>query len=162
MGNLRDPRALALEDRLDALRRYVATADRLPGGFYLARENLARFADASLEVGVVEQLATAPRGEGFLYLLRIAAAGRYGTALPIALQLASDPFTPTDVKLNATEALVACGGDAELADCVECLTQWGPPTFASHIHRFESDREDDVRHRLARHAYQRCDVEHAG
>lgn len=148
-----DPRALALEDRLEALRHYVATADRLPGGFYLARENLPRFADACLEAGVVEQLATAPRGEGFVDLLRIAAAGRYGSASPLALQLASDPFTPTDVKLNAMVALVACGDDVELADCVDCLIRWGPPIFPSTIHRFESEREDDVRHRLARHAY---------
>jgi len=148
-----DPRALALEDKLDALRRYVATADGLPADFYLARENLPRFADASLEAGVVEQLATAPRGEGFLDLLRLAAAGRYASAAPIALQLASDPFVPSEVKINAMVALVACGSDADLAACAACLIRWGPPTFASSVHRFENGREDDLRHRLARHAY---------
>lgn len=148
-----DPRALAVEDRAQALGRYVATADRLPGDFYLARNDLPRFAEPSLEHDVVRLLETAPRGEGFNDLLRIAAAGRYRTAAPIALQLAQDPFTPTGTRVTAMVALVACGDTADLATCVRCMLAWGAPTFPSTAHKFESEREDDARHRLARHAY---------
>jgi hypothetical protein len=33
------------------------------------------------------------------------------------------------------------------------MIAWGAPQFASGVHRFESEREDDARHRLVRHAY---------
>lgn len=148
-----DPRALAPEDRIDALERHVAAADALPGGFYFELGALRRFADRGIGRDVARLLAGGARGDGLLHLLQIARAGRYPATAPAVLQLASDPFTPSDVRIYAMAALVECGSDEDLRACAECMLAWGPPIMPPGTHRFEREREDDARHRLVRHAY---------
>ena len=148
-----DPRALAPEDRIEALERHVAAADVLPGGFYFEPAALRRFAEPGLGRDVARLLEGGARGEGLLHLLQIARAGRYPAAAPAALQLASDPFTPSDVRIYAMAALVECGSNEDLRACADCMLAWGPPTMPPGAHRFEREREDDARHRLVRHAY---------
>jgi len=149
-----DPRALALEDRVAALERHVAGADAtLPGNFLFLEADLRRFAVPDMETAVVRLLAGAVGGEGQFHLLQIVAAGRYRAAAPAMLQLCGDPQTPTGLRVYAMAALVACGTPAQLAECTLCLLAWGAPLFSADVHRFAREREDDVRHRLARHAY---------
>lgn len=149
-----DSQALALEDRVAALERHVAGAETLlPGNFHFQQADLRRFAEPDLETAVVGLLNTVQRGEGHFHLLQIAAAGRYPAAAPIMLQLCGDPYTPTAVRAYAMSALVACGTRGQLAECTRCLLAWGAPQFPASSHRFEREREDDVRHRLARHSY---------
>ncbi len=149
-----DPRALALEDRVAALERHVAGADaRLPGNFHFLEADLRRFAVPDLEAAVVRLLGDVGGGEGRFHLLQIVAAGRYAAAAPAVLQLCEDPQTPTGIRVYAMAALVACGTPGQLAECTRCLLAWGAPVFPVDAHRFAREREDDVRHRLARHAY---------
>lgn len=148
-----DPRALAPEDRIDALERHVAAADALPGGFYFELAALRRFAEPGLGWDVARLLEGGACGEGLLHLLQIARAGGYPSAAPAALQLAGDPFTPSDVRIYAMAALVECGSNEDLGACADCMLAWGPPTMPPGAHRFEREREDDARHRLVRHAY---------
>lgn len=148
-----DPRALAAEDCVSALESHLQRVEHLAGGFYFSRPDLRRFAVPELERDVVRLLGMTPTGEGRLHLLQLIRAGRYKSAVENLVQLASDPFTPTDVRIYAMSALVECGQPSELAQCGQTLLAWGAPHYPSDRNKFAREREDDARHRLVRHGY---------
>lgn len=142
-----DPQALAVGDRIEALNRHVTeTHKNLPGSFYFPNSALARFADAELE-SVVVDLLTAPAlaREAKIHLLQIVRQGKYASAADWLSHVCGDGFTPSEIKIYAVRALVACGSEIHLQQTCEAMLAWGAPHFGTKHSDHLSQREDDAR-----------------
>lgn len=150
-----DPRALAVGDRIAALEQHVSQTHRnLPGGFYFPNAALARFADADLESTVVHLLTSVPVArEAKLHLLQIVRMGKYASAADWLEQVCGDAFTPTEIRVYAIRALIACGTADHLRRTCETMLAWGAPQFGKDHSNHHSQREDDARIHLIGAAY---------
>lgn len=150
-----DPRALAVGDRIAALEQHVSQTHRnLPGSFYFPNAALARFADADLESTAVHLLTSVPVArEAKLHLLQIVRMGKYASAADWLEQVCGDAFTPTEIRVYAVRALIACGTGDHLRRTCETMLAWGAPQFGKDHSDHHSQREDDARIQLIGAAY---------
>jgi hypothetical protein len=148
-----DPRAIAIGDRAKALERHALhTCGDLPGGFFFPNEALARFAEPELEVAAVALARTTPPSEAKLHLLQVLRMGRYTSAADWLEHLCGDGFTPSEIRIYAMRALIACGTPAHLRRVADALLLWGRPLFPPRAD-IELQREDDARIQLIGAAY---------
>ncbi|MGV7120316.1 hypothetical protein [Sphingopyxis sp. 550A] len=149
-----DPRALATGDLISALERHVGETHRnLDPGFYFESAAIARFAEPELEPTVVALAQATKVAETRIHLLQMIRMGRYRSAADWVEHICGDGFTPTDVRLYAIRALIACGTGAHLRRLADTLLTWGAPLAAGRHADFSQRREDDIRIQLIGAAY---------
>lgn len=149
-----DPRAIAIGDRISALRRHVTdTHEHLPGSFYFPNEALRRFAEPALEPEVVALLEASQQNEGQIHLLQMARMGKFAGAADFAEQLTANAATPAEYRIYAVRALAACGTAAHLRRAAEALASRDAPSATGRMSDIVHRREDDVRVQLAVAAY---------
>lgn len=149
-----DPRALAVGDLVAALERHVRITHRnLDPGFYFESSAIARFAEPELEPTVVALAQETAVTEMRVHLLQMIRMGRYASAADWVEHVCGDGFTPSDVRLYAIRALVACGTDAHLRRLADTLLAWGAPLPDRRRGDFTVRRADDVRIQLIGAAY---------
>lgn len=149
-----DPRAIAIGDRAAALSRHVeATHENLPGSFYFMNRALARFAEPELEATVVALAKSCPQNEAQLHLLQLIRMGKYASAASWLEQISGEGFTPSEIRVYAIRALIACGTSDHLRRVATTWLAWGRPLIDDKGSAHISHREDDARIQLIAAAY---------
>lgn len=140
-----DPRSLALEDRIAALKRHVALGpNRFTGDWHFDVAELRRYATTDLEQQIVEELTKVQSDETANVLMLLSQAGRYPSAVPVLISILVDLAKPAGNRMYAIRALMACGKQHDLAKVALHYVLTGGPDPTASTEPFAGSRNDSV------------------
>jgi hypothetical protein len=140
-----DPRSLALEDRIAALRQHFNLGpNRFAGEFYFEHGAMRRFATPELEVAVVAELAALPPGDLLDQAMQFCQAGRYASAAPLLVEILLDIRRGAGAKMFAIGALRTCGSQEDLRRVALDYIATGGPYRSNPTEPFAASRNDSV------------------
>jgi hypothetical protein len=138
-----DPRSLALEDRITALKQQVALGpNRFAGEFRFDVSELRRFAKPELEEVVVTELAKLPPDDLLEQIMQVCEAGRYQSAAPHLVAIVLDFKRSAGDRMDAMRALLVCGDSADLRRVALRYISTGGPSQTTPAETFAVGRSD--------------------